>query len=135
MARMLFVNIAVKDLDASVAFFTELGFAFDPQFTDESASRMIVNDDTSFMLLVEGRFKEFTKKEIVDSHTHTEAIFALSAGSRQEVDDLVGKAIAAGGSPANDKQDHGFMYVWSFQDLDGHTWEVVWMDPQGMPQE
>jgi predicted lactoylglutathione lyase len=135
MSRMLFVNIAVKDLDASVAFFTELGFAFDPQFTDESATRMIVNDDTSFMLLVEGRFTDFTKKEIVDSRTHIEAIFALSAGSREEVDALVDKALAAGGSPADDKQDHGFMYGWSFQDLDGHTWEVVWMDPQGMPQE
>ncbi|WP_219413971.1 VOC family protein [Pseudonocardia nigra] len=128
MSRKLYVNIAVKDVQASIAFFTELGFTFDPQFTDEHAASMIVNDDTAFMLLDHGRFADFTKKSIVDSTTGTEAIFAIGAGSRQEVDDLVEAAFRAGAGPADDKQDHGFMYGWSFQDLDGHIWEVMYMD-------
>lgn len=128
MSRMLFVNLAVKDLDATVEFFTKLGFEFDPQFTDATATCMIVNDQTSVMLLVESRFKDFVKKEIVDTSTHIEAILALSAESRDEVDQLVTKALDAGGQPANDKMDMGFMYGWSFYDLDGHLWEVMWMD-------
>lgn len=128
MARKLFVNIAVNDLDASVAFFTRLGFNFDATFTDEHATCMNVNDDTAFMLLDHGRFADFTKKPIVDSTAGTEAIFAFSAGSREEVDEIVATAIASGGSPAGDKQDHGFMYSGSFQDPDGHVWEVLYMD-------
>ncbi len=134
MSRKLFVNLAVKNLDASVAFFGKLGFTFDQRFTDESATCMNVNADTSIMLLVEKRFADFTTKQIVDSTTHTEAILAVSAASRDEVDELVATAIAAGGSPANEPMDHGFMYGASFQDLDGHQWEVMWMDLNGMPQ-
>jgi uncharacterized protein len=128
MARKLYVNIAVKDLQASVAFFTKLGFTFDPQFTDEHATCMIVNDDTAFMVMDRGRFADFTTKPIVDSHQQIEAIYAISADSREEVDDLVTTAISAGGSPARDKEDHGFMYTWSFHDPDGHVWEVAYMD-------
>lgn len=134
MSRKIFVNLAVKDLRKSVDFFTQLGFEFDPNFTDESATCMIISDEAFVMLLVEDRFKDFTKKDICDATTHTEAILALSADSRAQVDDLVNKASAAGGQPANDPMDEGFMYGWSFQDLDGHLWEVIWMDPSALGQ-
>jgi len=134
-SRKIFVNLAVKDLGKAVDFFTELGYSFNPQFTDEQATCMIVSDEAFVMLLVEDRFKDFTKKEIVDSTTHTEAIVALSAESREQVDELVNKALSAGGQPANDPMDHGFMYGWSFQDLDGHLWEVIWMDPSAVQGE
>ncbi|HEY0015085.1 MAG TPA: VOC family protein [Longimicrobium sp.] len=128
-SRSIFVNLAVKDLDRSVDFFTKLGFRFNAQFTDESATCMVISDHAYVMLLVHDRFKDFTKKQIVDSTTHTEVLVALSAESREAVDAMVNAALAAGGSPANDPQDHGFMYGWSFQDPDGHIWEVMWMDP------
>jgi predicted lactoylglutathione lyase len=108
MSRKLFVNLPVKNLDASVAFFGKLGFSFDAQFTDESATAMT---------------------------THTEAILCVSAESRAEVDELVNTAISAGGRPANDPMDHGFMYGWSFQDIDGHLWEVMYMDPSALAQQ
>jgi predicted lactoylglutathione lyase len=128
-ARKLFVNITVKDLARSTEFFTKLGFTFNKQFTDEKATCMIVNEEAYFMLLVEPFFKTFTKRELCDTRTHTESLFCLSCASRAEVDELVKTALAAGGSPAMAPQDHGFMYGWSFYDLDGHHWEVVWMDP------
>ena len=129
MSRKIFVNLAVKDLDKTVEFFTALGFEFNPQFTDDSATCMIINDDAAVMLLVEDRFKDFTKKSLVDPTGQTEAILCLSADSREDVDDLVQKALAAGAKPANDPMDQGPMYGWSFQDLDGHLWEVLFMDP------
>ena len=128
MSRKLFVNVAVKNLEASVAFFTKLGFTFDPRFTDEHATAMNINDDTAFMLLDHERFADFTKKPIVDSTAATEAIFAISADSRDEVDELVTAALSSGGSPARDTEDHGFMYQRSFHDPDGHLWEVAYMD-------
>jgi predicted lactoylglutathione lyase len=128
-SRKIFVNLAVRDLRRSVDFFTALGFSFNPQFTDESATCMIISDDAFVMLLVHDRFQDFTKKPIVDSAAQTEVLVALSAESREAVDTMVNAALAAGGSPANEPQDHGFMYGWSFQDPDGHIWEVVWMDP------
>jgi len=128
-SRKVFVNLAVRDLARSVEFFTRLGFGFNPQFTDENATCMIVNDDAYVMLLVESFFQTFTKKSLCDATTHVEAILALSAGSRQEVDDIAGQALAAGGQPSNDPMDQGFMYARSFQDLDGHVWEVIYMDP------
>ncbi|CAN5171601.1 VOC family protein [soil metagenome] len=134
-SRMLFVNLPVKDLDRSVEFFTGLGFSFDPRFTDETATQMIVSDDAFVMLLVEDKFKDFTKKELVDATTQTEVIMALSAESREGVDDLADKALAAGGSPANEPLEMGFMYGRSFQDLDGHLWEVIWMDPAALEAE
>lgn len=133
-SRKIFVNLAVKDLGQSVDFFTKLGFAFDPRFTDDHATCMIIGDEAFVMLLAEGRFKDFTSKLLCDATTHTEAILALSAESREQVDALVNTALAAGGTPANDPMDHGFMYGWSFQDLDGHLWEVLWMDPSALAQ-
>lgn len=126
--RKLFVNIAVKDLERSKAFFTGLGFSFDPRITDETASGMIVSEDAYVMLLVEGRFRDFTTKPVADATAHTEAILAFSAESREEVDRLTDAAVAAGGTPSGEPQDHGFMYYRSFNDLDGHHWEVMWMD-------
>jgi uncharacterized protein len=133
MARKIFVNLAVKDLDRSVAFFTELGFSFDPRFTDETATCMIVSDEAFVMLLVEGRFKDFTTKDLADPTAETEAILAVSADSRDEVDALAEKALAAGASPAIDPMDLGFMYSRSFHDPDGHHWELVWIDPNAAP--
>ena len=130
MGRMTFVNLPVKDLDRSVEFFTKLGFSFDQRFTDETATQMIISDHAFVMLLTEAKFKEFTKKELVDATSHTEVIIALSADGRAGVDELADKALEVGGSPANDPLQMGdFMYSRSFQDPDGHLWEVVWMDP------
>jgi hypothetical protein len=133
-SRMIFVNLAVEDLDRSVDFFTTLGFTFDARFTDETATAMIVNEQAVVMLLVASRFKDFTSKELADPRTQTEAIVALSAASREDVDAFADKALAAGGSPASDAIDMGFMYSRSFQDPDGHVWEVVWMDPSALEQ-
>jgi uncharacterized protein len=133
-SRKIFVNLAVKDLDRSVGFFEELGFSFDPQFTDETATCMIVSDDAFVMLLVEDRFKDFTSKELADPTSATEAIMALSADSREQVDELADKALAAGGSPAVDPIEMDFMYSRSFNDPDGHHWELVWMDPSASGQ-
>jgi uncharacterized protein len=133
-SRMLFPNLAVKDLDRSVAFFKELGFTFDERFTDDTATAMVVNEQAVVMLLTEPKFKEFTKKELADPRTHTEAIIALSADSREDVDAFAEKALATGGSPANDPMDMGFMYGRSFQDPDGHQWEIFWMDPAALEQ-
>ncbi len=129
MATKIFVNLPVKDLNRSVTFFTKLGFTFNPQFTDEKATCMIVGEDIYVMLLVEDFFKTFTKKPIADATKSTETIIALSAESREKVDELVNKALAAGASTPNDKQDQGFMYGWGFQDLDGHLWETMYMEP------
>ena len=129
MATKIFVNLPVKDLHKSIDFFTKLGFSFNPQFTDENATCMIIGEDIFVMLLVENFFKSFTKKEIADTSRSTEAILALSADSRQKVDELVDNAFAAGAKESNFTIDQGFMYGRSFQDLDGHLWEVMWMDP------
>ncbi len=132
MTRKLFVNVAVHDLQKSMAFFSALGFTFNKQFTDEKAACMIVNDDAYFMLLTEPFFKTFTKRQQADTSRATESMFALSCESRQEVDDIVRRAIDAGGTHAMDPVDHGFMYGWSFYDLDNHHWEVLWMDPNAI---
>ncbi len=126
----VFINLAVRDLQKSMEFFRSLGFGFNPKFTDQNAACMIVNADAFVMLLTEPFFKTFTKREICNTATHTEGLFALSCESRAAVDEMVKKAIAAGGKHAFDPQDHGFMYGCSFYDLDGHHWEVYWMDPQ-----
>lgn len=134
-SRKLFVNLPVRDLQRSIEFFTKLGFTFNPQFTDETGTCMIISEEAYVMLLVEARFKDFTRKQICDTATSTEGLFALSAASRAEVDELVNTAIAAGGTHALDPQDHGFMYGWSFYDLDGHHWEVFYMDPAAIPPQ
>jgi len=133
-ARKLFVNIPVRDLQKSMAFFSALGFEFNKQFTDDKAACMVVSEEAYFMLLTEPFFKTFTTRAINDTATQTEALFALSCDSRAEVDELVKKALAAGGSKAMEPQDHGFMYGWSFYDIDGHHWEVLWMDPATIQQ-
>lgn len=135
MATKVFINLPVKDLNKSVEFFTKLGYKFNPQFTDENATCMIVSDDIYVMLLVEPYFKSFTKKEIPDTTASSEAIICLSADSREEVDDIIGKAVSAGATTPLDKQDHGFMYGHGFQDLDGHLWEYMYMDMSAMPQQ
>jgi uncharacterized protein len=131
-SRKLFVNLGVRDLEASIEFFTKLGFTFDPRFTDEQATCMILSEEAFVMLLVADRFKDFTTKALCDAGTHTEAILAVSADSREQVDALVDIALDSGGRPANEPMDHGFMYGRSFQDVDGHLWEVIWMDPNAL---
>lgn len=133
-ARKMFVNLAVRDLRRSMDFFATLGFAFDPQFTDESAACMIVSRDAYVMLLTEPFFRTFTRKEPCDTSRHTEGLYALSCDSRREVDEMVTKAVSAGGRHAMDPKDQGFMYVSSFYDPDGHHWEVFWMDPKAVAQ-
>jgi uncharacterized protein len=125
----LFVNIPVSDLQRSIEFFETLGFRFNPQFTDATATCMLVGEDAYFMLLAREKFASFSKRPVGDPRSETNAMFAISVASRGEVDDLVRRAVAAGGSHAVDAQDHGFMYGWSFYDPDGHHWEVFWMDP------
>lgn len=127
--QMIFVNLPVDDLDASKKFFTELGYSINPQFSDETAASVVISDSIIAMLLTRRKYAEFTKKEIADATKSSEVLIALSAESREKVDELVDKALAAGGSTAGETQDHGFMYGRSFDDLDGHTWEIVWMDP------
>jgi uncharacterized protein len=129
MATKIFVNLPVKNLNKSIEFFSQLGFRFNQQFTDETATCMIVTDDIFAMLLTEEKFKTFTPKEICDAKKYSEVLVALSYDSRSDVDDMVRKAIAAGGSTYNEPQDHGFMYAHGFQDLDGHIWEIFYMDP------
>lgn len=128
-ANQIFVNLPVKDLDKSVEFFTKIGFEFNPQFTDKNATCMVISEHIFVMLLVEDFFRTFTKKDISNAETTTEVIIALSAESKEQVDEIVNKALAAGGKESNDPVDHGFMYGWSFQDIDGHLWEVSYMDP------
>ncbi|RFU62239.1 VOC family protein [Bacillus sp. V59.32b] len=133
-ADKIFVNLPVKELNKSIEFFTEIGFEFNPKFTDKNATCMIISENIFAMLLVEDFFKTFTKKEISDATKSTEVILALSAESREEVDEIVNKALAAGGKVSNDPMDHGFMYVRSFQDIDGHLWEVMYMDESAAAQ-
>jgi uncharacterized protein len=128
--RKLFVNLAVKDLERSKAFFTRLGFEFNPRFTDDRGACMVVSAEAYVMLLSETFFRTFTRKEPCDTRRSTEGLFALSCESRADVDRTVKAAIDAGGSHAMDPQDHGFMYGRSFYDPDGHHWEVLWMDPK-----
>jgi predicted lactoylglutathione lyase len=127
-AGQIFVNLPVKDLNKSVEFFTKLGFDFNPQFTDENATCMIISEHIFVMLLVEDFFKTFTKKEITDATKSTEVIVSLSAESKENVEELVKKALAAGGKASSELMDQGFMYQWGFQDLDGHLWELIYMD-------
>ena len=129
-SRKIFVNLPVRDLNKSMAFFSTLGFEFNPKFTDENAACMIISQEAFAMLLTEPFFKTFTRREPCDTTRYTEGLFALSCDSRAEVDEIVKKAIAAGATHAMDPQDHGFMYGWSFYDLDGHHWEIFWMDPK-----
>jgi hypothetical protein len=131
-SHKLFVNIPVNDLQRSIEFFEALGFAFNTQFTDATATCMLVGEDAYFMLLTRDRFAGVARRPVGDAAKETNVTFALSVESRAAVDAMVNKAIAAGGTHAAEPQDHGFMYGWSFHDLDGHHWEVFWMDPSAI---
>ncbi len=128
----LFVNIPVSDVQRSIEFFEALGFRFNPQFTDATATCMLVGEDAYFMLLSKERFTSFSKRPMGDPRQETNALFALSVDSREQVDEMVSKAVAAGGAHAGEPQDQGFMYGSSFYDLDRHHWEVFWMDPSAI---
>jgi predicted lactoylglutathione lyase len=130
--QMIFVNLCVSDLDASRKFFTELGYSINEQFSDDTAASVVISDTIVVMLLTKEKYAQFTKKEIADSRKTSEVLIALSAESREKVDELVEKAVAAGGPVSGETQDHGFMYGRAFDDLDGHTFEVVWMDPSAV---
>ena len=134
-SRKLFVNLAVQDLKKSMDFFTALGFTFNPKFTDDKAACMIISGEAFVMLLTEPFFKTFTPQEPCDTSRYTEGLFALSCASRDEVDEIVNKAIANGGRNAMKPQDHGFMYGRSVADPDGHLFELFWMDPAAVPAE
>ena len=129
MATQIFVNLPVKNLSKSVTFFTSVGFTFDPKFTDENATCMIVGENIFVMLLVESFFKTFTAKEICDTKKSTEVLVCLSYDSRQKVDELASKAVAAGVTSPRKPKDHGFMYQHGFEDVDGHIWELIYMEP------
>jgi uncharacterized protein len=134
--KQIFVNLPVRDLKRTRDFFGKLGFPFNPVFTDDNAACMVISENIYAMLLVEKFFKGFIPdKEICDSRKSTEAIVALSAGSRQEVDDLIRKVISAGGSEYRQAQDYGWMYGRAFQDVDGHIWEVFHANLDAMPEE
>src|SRR3954451_10874948 len=132
--RQLFLNLPVGHVQASMAYFRALGFDFDPKFTDDSAACMVVSDTAFVMLLDRGRFGDFTDRPVADAGGPTAAIVAVSAESRDAVDAFAQTAVEHGGSPAKDPQDYGFMYSRSFHDLDGHLWEVMWMDPKAVEQ-
>ncbi|MEU9185023.1 VOC family protein [Streptomyces sp. NPDC048484] len=130
--QMIFVNLAVSDVDASKKFFTELGYTINAQFSDENSASVVISDTIVAMLLNKKRYADFTKKEIADSTRTSEVLLCLSAESREKVDELVDRAISAGGSASGEPQDHGVMYGRAFDDPDGHTWEVMWMDPAAL---
>jgi uncharacterized protein len=132
MYNKIFVNLPVADLNQSIEFFTRLGFSFNPQFTDETATCMIVSDDIFIMLLTYDKFKAFTPKDICDATRSTEVLLCLSCATREEVDEMVRKAVAAGGTTYNEPQDHGFVYGHGFQDPDGHIWELIYMEPSSI---
>ncbi len=133
MPTKIFVNLPVKDLARSTRFFTELGFSFDDRFTDDNAACLVISDDIYAMLLTEPFFRNFTDKDLADTGTTTEAILALEVESRERVDELAQLALDAGGSPAGEPMDQDGMYERSFQDPDGHLWEVFYMDPALVP--
>lgn len=135
MIKEIFVNLPVKNLNTSVKFFTKLGFTFDPQFTDENATCMIISQNIFAMLLTEKFFKTFIGKEICDTKKSVEAIVALSLKNKTAVDETVQKAISAGGVEHEKLQDYGWMYQRSFRDLDGHLWNIFWMDKAKMPKQ
>jgi predicted lactoylglutathione lyase len=128
MNKQIYLNIPVKDLNRSIEFFTALGYTFNPDFTDEKATAMIVSPDITIMLLTEAFYKTFMKKEIADTSKTNEMIIAVNAESREAVDNHVKKAFELGAKPVNDSYDYGWMYGWSFEDLDGHVWEVLHLD-------
>lgn len=135
MATKVFINLPVKDLSKSMSFFTGLGYSFNPQFTDEKAGCMVISDSIFAMLLSEEYFKTFTRKKVADAKETTEVLIALDATSRDEVQQMVAKAKELGGTIYAEAQDHGWMYQHSFADLDGHQWELAYMDMSQLPNQ
>lgn len=135
MNTKIFVNLPVKDLNKSIEFFTKLGYTFNQQFTDETATCMVVSDTIFVMLLIETRFKDFTKKPIADAKKQTEVLLSLQVENKAKVGEMVNKAIKAGGEIYAEPQDHGWMYLHSFADLDGHQWEIFFMDESQIPKK
>lgn len=135
MATQIFVSLPVKDLNRSKDFFTKLGYTFNTQFSDEKAACMVVSDTIYVMLMTETFLQTFTKKEIVNAHKAIECSLCLSADSKDAVNEMVDKAVAAGATIPDPATDYGFMYQHSFDDLDGHHWEYMWMDPKSMPAQ
>ena len=133
MNKLIFVNLPVKNLARSRSFFEGMGYHFNPQFSNDQGACLVISDTIHAMLLTEAFFKTFTKKSIADTKTSTEVLICLSCESKAEVDQLVAKAVAGGGNTPSPVQDHGFMYSHSFEDLDGHVWELVYMDPNAAP--
>ena len=130
MTTKIFVNLPVEDLEKSKAFFAKLGYRFNPQFTDETAACMVITDDIYAMLLTKAKFKEFTKKAIADATQTTEVLTCLSVDSKAKVEEMLDAALEAGATETRDPMDYGFMYGRSFNDLDGHIWEIIWMEPR-----
>lgn len=128
MTRLIFVNLPVADLPRAKAFYEAIGATNNPQFTDETAACMVFSDTIHVMLLTHAKFAQFTPKRIADAHQTSEVLVAISADSREGVDDIADRALAAGGREPRDRQDYGFMYSRSFEDPDGHIWEPIWMD-------
>lgn len=133
MHKDIFINLPVKDLAKAKEFFAKMGYTFDSQFTDEKAACLELGENIFAMLLTEEFFKTFTDKKIADGTKENEVLIALSCASRERVDDLVSKAVAAGGAEYRKPEDHGWMYERSFRDLDGHAWELVYMDMSKVP--
>jgi Predicted lactoylglutathione lyase len=128
-SKQIYVNLHVKDVKRSMAFFTGLGFEFDLRFTDEKqAACLVIGENIYVMLLQEEYLKTFTKREVVDTEKYAQLTIALAADSREKVDEIVNKAVSLGGKLYTDPMDHGFMYQWGFQDPDGHVWEIGYMD-------
>ena len=134
MPRSLFVNLPVDDLPRTIAFFSALGFDFDPKFTSDDATCLVISEQIQVMLLARPFFAGFTKKPVADARAATEVLLALSCDAREDVDALVAKAVAAGASTPVEARDLGFMYQHGFEDLDGHQWEVFWMNEADFPQ-
>jgi uncharacterized protein len=136
MARQIFVNLPIRDMGRSQEFFRALGFDFNPQFTNEQGACMVIEKDSIHaMLLVEPFFQTFTEKPVADARKATEVLICISCESRESVDEMVRKAVAAGGRTYKPAQDHGFMYFHAFEDLDGHQWELMWMNPEAAPPQ
>jgi predicted lactoylglutathione lyase len=128
MSKLIFVNLPVADLDAAKAFYEAIGAVNNPMFTDATAACMVFSETIHVMLLTHEKFASFTPRRIADAHETSQVLLCISADSRDEVDDITGKALAAGGREPRERQDYGFMYGRSFEDLDGHIWEPMWMD-------
>jgi uncharacterized protein len=135
MARMIFVNVAINDLQAAMAYYKALGFDHNPQFTDETAACIVISDTIFMMLLTHDKFAQFSDLPIPDAKQARQALYALSCDSREDVDRIAEAGLKVGGRETRDRQDMGFMYSRAIADLDGHTWEYVWMDMSGMPAE